>query len=131
MLARKYEAYAWEESLEAPQTQVRSDRKATAHKLLRRRLLVLCACVLVFYFISVVRSAAYVRISDSLVALKQQEASLLSQNAELKIEVERLKSPSRIASIAQGQLGMEVARNNIYVQAENTNNASGGYAYAR
>lgn len=38
--------------------------------------------------------------------------------AELKIEVETLKSPARITGIAQANLGMQVARNNIYVQAD-------------
>jgi septum formation initiator len=43
---------------------------------------------------------------------------LLLKNSEIKIEVEQLKGPERVTSIAEKQLGMTVARNNIYVKAD-------------
>jgi cell division protein FtsL len=53
-----------------------------------------------------------------LISLQQQEAQLIMKNNELKIEVEKLKEPERITTIAEKQLGMSVARNNIYVKAK-------------
>ena len=88
-------------------------------------------CLLAFYLVSVIRSEAYVSNSNNLVSLKQQESALISHNAELKIEVETLKSPARITGIAQANLGMQVARNNIYVQADSKKNLYDGYAYAK
>jgi cell division protein FtsL len=39
------------------------------------------------------------------------------KNNELRIQVEELKGPERITSIAEKKLGMSVARSNIYVKA--------------
>jgi cell division protein FtsL len=55
----------------------------------------------------------------TLINLQQQEAQLIMKNSELKIEVEKLKEPERITQIAEKQLGMSVARSNIYVKAKN------------
>lgn len=76
-------------------------------------------------------SESLVRTGDELVALKQQEATLLLKNSEIKIEVEQLKGPERVTSIAEKQLGMTVARNNIYVKADSRKVAYDGYAYAK
>ena len=124
MLARKYDNYAWEEiEYERPVERVRKVRKVD-YKLVRRRAAVLVLLVMVAYFAAVARS-------ESLVALKQQEATLLLKNSEIKIEVEQLKGPERVTSIAEKQLGMTVARNNIYVKADSRKVAYDGYAYAK
>ena len=52
-----------------------------------------------------------------LIRLQTQEARLIAKNSELKIEVDQLKGPERITSIAEKKLGMQVARSNIYVKA--------------
>ncbi len=91
-------------------------RKAN-YKLFRRRLFVTAGLVLAMYFATVMRSAALVSAGNSLIKLQAQESQLIAKNAELKIEVDQLKGPERITSIAEKQLGMKVARSNIYVKA--------------
>lgn len=131
MLARKYDNYAWEEiEYQQPAKRVRKVRKID-YKLVRRRAAVLVLLVIAVYFAAVARSESLVHTGDNLVALKQQEASLLLKNSEIKIEVEQMKGPERITSIAEKQLGMTVARNNIYVKADSRKVAYDGYAYAK
>lgn len=131
MLARKYDNYAWEEiEYERPVERVRKVKKVD-YKLVRRRAAVLVLLVMVAYFATVARSESLVRTGDELVALKQQEATLLLKNSEIKIEVEQLKGPERVTSIAEKQLGMTVASNNIYVKADSRKVAYDGYAYAK
>ena len=130
MLARKYDNYAWEEiEYERPVERVRKVKKVD-YKLVRRRAAVLVLLVMVAYFAAVARSESLVRTGDELVALKQQ-ATLLLKNSEIKSEVEQLKGPERVTSIAEKQLGMTVARNNIYVKADSRKVAYDGYAYAK
>lgn len=128
MLARKYDNYAWEEEVELPQ---KKHNKRIDYNSLRNHLGILLGLLLAFYLLSVVRSEAYIRNGDNLMELKQQEASLIARNSEIKIEVDRLKSPERIASLAQQKLGMQVARSNIYVQANIAPTTKDGYAYAK
>lgn len=129
MLARKYDNYAWEEiEYERPVERVRKVKKVD-YKLVRRRAAVLVLLVMVAYLVA--RSESLVRTGDELVALKRQEATLLLKNSEIKIEVEQLKGPERVTSIAEKQLGMTVARNNIYVKADSRKVAYDGYAYAK
>ena len=85
----------------------------------RRRLFVTVGLVLAMYFATVMRSAALVSAGNHLIRLQTQESQLIAKNAELKIEVDQLKGPERITSIAEKQLGMKVARSNIYVKAIN------------
>ena len=91
-------------------------RKAN-YKFFRRRLFVTVGFVLAMYFATVMRSAALVSAGNQLIKLQTQESRLIARNAELKIEVDQLKGPERITSIAEKQLGMKVARSNIYVKA--------------
>ncbi|MCD7874792.1 MAG: hypothetical protein LUH17_07535 [Acidaminococcaceae bacterium] len=131
MLARKYDNYAWEEiEYERSVERVRKVRKVD-YRLVRRRAAVLVLLVMAVYFTAVARSESLVRTGDALVALKQQEETLLLKNSEMKIEVEQLKGPERITSIAEKQLGMTVARNNIYVKADSRKVVYDGYAYAK
>ena len=114
MLARKYDNYAWQEQpaeqYEAPQPVRRRRRKPDKMKLIRSGLFKIMAVVMVAYFAMVLRS-------DELVSLQKQEAQLINQNNELRIEVEQLKGPERIIGLAEQRLGMSVARSNIYVKA--------------
>lgn len=131
MLARKYDNYAWEENqYERPAQRVRKVRRID-YRLVRRRASVLILLVIAAYFAAVARSESLVRTGDDLVALKKQESMLLLKNSEMKIEVEQLKGPERITGIAEKQLGMTVARNNIYVKADSRKVAYDGYAYAK
>lgn len=121
MLARKYN---YEETWEYPQSRAnevekskpRRLRKAN-YKLFRRRLFLVVGVVLAMYAVTVMRSAALVNSGNQLIRLQTQESSLIAHNAELKIEVDQLKGPERINSIAEKSLGMKVARSNIYVKA--------------
>lgn len=126
MLARKYNyeeqwVQAEQERLrELDELQQRRQRIRKAnYKLFRRRLFVTAGLVLVMYFAAVMRSAALVSAGNHLIKLQTQESQLIAKNAELKIEVDQLKGPERITSIAEKQLGMKVARSNIYVKAVN------------
>lgn len=121
MLARKYN---YEETWEYPQSRAnevekskpRRLRKAN-YKLFRRRLFLVVGVVLLMYAVTVMRSAALVNSGNQLIRLQTQESSLIAHNAELKIEVDQLKGPERITSIAEKSMGMKVARSNIYVKA--------------
>ena len=124
MLARKYnyeEQWSLQEQErlhELNELQQRRQRIRQAnYKLVRRRLFVTVGLVLAMYFTTVMRSAALVSAGNHLIRLQTQESQLIAKNAELKIEVDQLKGPERITSIAEKQLGMKVARSNIYVKA--------------
>ena len=126
MLARKYnyeEQWAQSEQeriRELNELEQRRQRIRKAnYKLFRRRLFVTVGLVLAMYFATVMRSTALVSAGNHLIKLQTQESQLIAKNAELKIEVDQLKGPERITSIAEKQLGMKVARSNIYVKAVN------------
>jgi len=121
MLARKYNyeeqwAEPQREQRPEPRPRPRRERKPN-YKLFRRRLFVTAGLILAMYFAAVMRSAALVSAGNHLIKLQTQESQLIAKNAELKIEVDQLKGPERITSIAENQLGMKVARSNIYVKA--------------
>ena len=119
MLARKYDNYAWEEreyqEVEQPRQQKQID--TDPYRRLRNRFMIFAVAVLATYLLSVVRSEAMVTHGSHLVRLRKQESMLINKNNELKIEVEQLKGPERIIGLAEQNLGMSVARNNIYVQS--------------
>jgi len=123
MLARKYNyEEQWAQPERRPDIENRPRprriRKAN-YKLFRRRLFVTVSLILAMYFATVMRSAALVSAGNHLIKLQTQESQLIAKNSELKIEVDQLKGPERITSIAEKQLGMKVARSNIYVKAVN------------
>lgn len=126
MLARKYnfeEQWAQSEQERIRELKELQERRQRIRKanytLFRRRLFVTVGLVLAMYFTTVMRSAALVSAGNHLIKLQTQESQLIAKNAELKIEVDQLKGPERITSIAEKQLGMKVARNNIYVKSVN------------
>lgn len=133
MLARKYDNAAWEEqqyTIEEVQIQ-RQTKRADSNKLLRRRALTLAVIMLATYMVTVWRSADLVQYKNSLLTLQRQEVQLANKNNELNIEVEQLKGPERIIGFAEQQLGMSVARSNIYVKASAAKNNAGGYTLAK
>ena len=134
MLARKYDYSAqW---AAAPQTApeprrrerpyvVPGDRieraKRAAHRrdrLLVRRILVPALLIFGIYTLLVFQNATLTSAGFQLEALQAKEAQLMAKNSELKIEVDGLKGPERITSFAEKQLGMSVARSNIYVKVK-------------
>lgn len=126
MLARKYnfeEQWAQSEQERIRELKELQERRQRIRKanytLFRRRLFVTVGLVLAMYFTTVMRSAALVSAGNHLIKLQTQESQLIAKNAELKIEVDQLKGPERITSIAEKQLGMKVARSNIYVKSVN------------
>ena len=50
----------------------------------------------------------------ALVEIQQQAEQLEQENERLKIDIAKLKSPERIKTIAQDQLGMEVPRRTYF-----------------
>jgi len=117
MLARKYDNYAWQEREELQQPERRQRRKPDTRRVLRNRIFLVALTVLAAYLVTVVRSEYMVQNGSQLVSLQKQEAQLISQNNELRIEVEQLKGPERIIGLAEQRLGMSVARSNIYLKA--------------
>lgn len=120
MLARKYEyeeVWAQPGRQEQPVSLPKPRRlRKSNYKLFRRRLFVAIGVILSMYGVTVMRSATLVNAGNQLIKLQTQESRLIAKNAELKIEVDQLKGPERITSIAEKLLGMKVARSNIYVQ---------------
>jgi cell division protein FtsL len=83
------------------------------------------AVLLSTYLYSVWRSADQVRFGNDIIALQTQELQMINKNNELKIEVEKLKGPGRIIRFAEKELGMSVARSNIYVKTGAMKNYGG------
>ncbi len=135
MLAKNYD-YAWgeqhyeKEALPKRQRGSREHVNEDRHRTLRHRILALIIVIMAGYFFAVVRSESMVRYGHELVSLKQQEEWLINKNSELKIEVEQLKGPERIIGIAEKNLGMSVARSNIYIKATAVRNNTAAYALA-
>jgi len=127
MLARKLDNATWEEQqYTIEEVHVRhQQKKADKHKLLRRRICVVMAAVLSTYMYSVWRSTDVVHFGNEIIALQAQERQLINKNNELKIEVEKLKGPGRIIRFAEKELGMSVARSNIYVKTGSAKNYGG------
>lgn len=125
MLARRLDEATWQEQqYQIEEVNIRKQqRQADGHRLLRRRIMVVVATVLATYMYSVWRSADMVHYGNEIIALQRQETQLINKNNELKIEVEQLKGPSRIIRFAERELGMSVARSNIYVKAGVTKNS--------
>ncbi len=135
MLARKLDNAAWEVeqqyTIEEVQVRQLQQKKADTHKVWRRRVIVLAATILATYMYSVWRSADVVHYGNEIIALQRQEVQLINKNNELKIEVEQLKGPGRIIRFAERELGMSVARSNIYVKAGAVKNSGAPAVLAR
>lgn len=126
MLARQYDNYAWEERYQQPkvdeEVRVRRAPARESNKNLLAQVSVIAFVIMATYLCAVVRSGTVVTAGNELLSLKEREVQLINKNNELRIEVEQLKGPERIIGIAESQLGMSVARSNIYVQAGNVKN---------
>lgn len=127
MLARKLDnAVLQEQQYTIEEVQIRQQhRKVNKHKLWLHRAYVVMAVLLLTYAYSVCRSTVAVSYGDEIIALQKQELQLINKNNELKIEVEQLKGPGRIIRFAERELGMSVARSNIYVKAGVGKNSNG------
>lgn len=99
-----------------PSRPVRPKKAVKEQNIVLRRVAFLVCLVLSLVFMNIALSALYYTRSQALVQLKSEEAKCLDENETLKIDVERLRSPERITSIAEKKLGMQTARSNIYVR---------------
>lgn len=121
MLAEKYEYNQWaqpQETIEKQPSSKPKRQKRTVNRVdARRKFVIFLSVLMAAYCCSVIRSEAYVSAGKTLMSLRRQETQLMNKNNELKIEVEQLKGPDRIIGLAQQRLGMQVARNNIYVKS--------------
>lgn len=126
MAARDFNPYYVQNEYEREQEQLAKQQRIEARQQEQRRKnhsiltrLGVCFGFLVLTYGAVVwRSIAVMEVSNEIVKLQQQEARLVGINSELSINVEQLKGPERIMSIASSQLGLNVARSNIYVRAQ-------------
>ena len=127
MLARRLDhATIEEQQYTIEEVQVRQpQKKNSSSNLLQRRICVVMAVLLSTYLYSVWRSADQVRFGNDIIALQTQELQMINKNNELKIEVEKLKGPGRIIRFAEKELGMSVARSNIYVKTGTMKNYGG------
>ena len=127
MLARRLDhATIEEQQYTIEEVQVRQpQKKSTSSNLLQRRICVVMAVLLSTYLYSVWRSADQVRFGNDIIALQTQELQMINKNNELKIEVEKLKGPGRIIRFEEKELGMSVARSNIYVKTGTMKNYGG------
>ena len=127
MLARRLDhATIEEQQYTIEEVQVRQpQKKSCSSKVLQRRICVVMAVLLSTYLYSVWRSADQVRFGNDIIALQTQELQMINKNNELKIEVEKLKGPGRIIRFAEKELGMSVARSNIYVKTGAMKNYGG------
>ena len=91
-------------------------KSAKGKNIVLRRVAFFACLVLSLIFVNVALSELYFVRAQALVKLKNLEAQALDENETLKIDVERLRSPERITSIAEKKLGMQTARSNIYVR---------------
>jgi len=121
--SRSSSAHAWTDDVEQQEISVvRSSKyRLEQHRLAKRhavrhRVFVVVAVVLAAYAFTVYRSEVLVQRGAELSSLQKQEQELTMKNNELKIAVEKLKDPERITGIAEKQLGMSIARSNIYVK---------------
>lgn len=121
MLARKYDNYAWQQPQreEEPKRRLAPRPQKNSHVALGRAIIV-AVLLLSSYMAFVWRSEAVIEGGRQLIEMEQQEQQLIAKNNELKIEVEQLKGPERIIGLAEQQLGMSVARSNIYVKSAKT-----------
>lgn len=129
MLARKYEAYELEEQA-VPRRRKAKSAAVAKSKARLNRIILLGTVLLATYLAAVVRSEAMVAQGHQLLSLRKQETELAARNSELRIELERLRGPERIISLAEERLGMSVARSNIYVKAAGGENGTGAMALA-
>ena len=81
----------------------------------RNYCLIFFGIILFTYALVVFRSYSFYECGQTLIAMKTEESKLIADNKILQIEVEILKGPSRIVGYARNRLGMEVARENIYI----------------
>ena len=121
MLARKYDNYAWQQPQreEEPKRSLAPRPQKNSHVALGRAIIV-AVLLLSSYMAFVWRSEAVIEGGRQLIEMEQKEQQLIAKNNELKIEVEQLKGPERIIGLAEQQLGMSVARSNIYVKSAQT-----------
>lgn len=99
-----------------PSRPVRPKKAVRGQNIQLRRVAFLVCLVLSLVFVNIVLNKLYFTHSQALIQLKSEEAKCLDENETLKIDVERLRSPERITSIAEKKLGMKTARSNIYVR---------------
>lgn len=78
--------------------------------LLRSRCRVAFIIISILAMLVVVRSGINASRGYALVATQNQAQVLEDENARLRIEIAKLKSPGRIKQIAQEQLGMDVPK---------------------
>lgn len=103
------------------QPQVRKQAAPKESSLLGQRIVIMAVTLAVFAFTMVARSNVMIAEGNALVDLRRQEAELIRQNDLLRLEVNKLKSPERINTIAKDVLGMTIAKQNIYINKETKN----------
>lgn len=86
------------------------NRRPRLNHLLRSRCRVAFVIISILAMLVVVRSGINASRGYALVATQNQAEALEQENERLRIEIAKLKSPSRIKQIAADELGMTVPR---------------------
>ena len=94
---------------EESQLRIVSRRPKLDH-LLRSRCRVAFVIISILAMLVVVRSGINASRGYALVATQNQAEALEQENERLRIEIAKLKAPSRIKQIAEDELGMDVPR---------------------
>ena len=94
---------------EESQLRIVSRRPKLDH-LLRSRCRVAFIIISILAMLVVVRSGINASRGYALVATQNQAEALEQENERLRIEIAKLKAPSRIKQIAEDELGMDVPR---------------------
>ncbi len=135
-LARKYDYdYTYSRYYDYKEYQPKKfeprQRKVKNYRAFRHQAIFLLVVGIMCYFGNVVLSESYVARTNALVQLKKQEATLVGENQTLKIDVDKLKSPERITSLASSKLGLSTARSNIYMHADNSSDKNASLQVAK
>lgn len=86
-------------------------RRPYLNKKLRSRCFMLLALIILLAMTVTFRSGMMATRGYELVKLQSEADKLAQENERLKIEIAHKKSPERIRSIAEGQLGMTMPQN--------------------
>lgn len=116
MLARRladeyYDYEEYNEEVQRPQPKLRAVKKTEQPTALNTRLRSRCRMLFVLFAVLAmavtVRSGISASRGYALVAVQTQAQTLEQENERLRVEIAKLKSPQRIRTIAETELGMQ------------------------
>lgn len=113
LVQKKQEVHVYEQEAASPAPKI--VRKA--NKRLRAKCLILVAIATLIAVVTTMQRAAIVQAGYDLVKVKSQVAKIDKENALLRLDIAKLKSPQRIEEFATKELGMIIPKNAYYATA--------------